>query len=93
MFSGNLKITENGLVSVVERVLKSSNSVFLKVIRPDLLGKSFDFVLFLIQLSCIMCLVLFTCINFFTTKKTFILARYLIYDSPTVGFLQNYTII
>ena len=43
-FSGNLRVTENGLVSGVDRAYKSSNSTFQKVgdqLNP--LGKSVDF--------------------------------------------------
>ena len=60
-FSDNIRVTENGLVSGVNRVLKSSNSAFYNVgDRLDPLRKSVNFdVFFLCPPSCI----LFTCIH------------------------------
>ena len=48
-FSDNLRITENGLVSGVDRAFKSSNSTFQNIgDRLNALGKSVDFdILFL----------------------------------------------
>ena len=47
-FSDNIRVTENGLVSGVDRVLKSSNSAFENVgDRLDPLRKSVNFDVFL----------------------------------------------